>query len=516
MDGVVTAQDDASTVMDAGSLPTGTAEPVKRVPLIPLIGALWLSETIAAFGSSMTYAATRSLIAAFGDPVSIGWLVTLFLLVGAAATPVAARFGDMFGRKRVLLVVLGIGGLGLAIGAATDFYPLVLLGRALQGLHLAAMALSFGILRECVSPARLPLSIGIVLSAVASGTLSAMLLGGWAADLYGWRAVFALGVIGTALAWSALALFVPAGPRGKDSGPVDMISIWLSVPSIAGTLFVVSNLRSWGWTNPALIGILAGSILLALFWVRHSLRTPQPLIDLRLFARKQVLIINIVYICASFGAFQVILLMSMLMQTPAFTGIGLGVSAKAAGLATIPAAILSLAAAPLGGMLVQRIGGRAVMILSGLVMTAGFLFTARWHDSLAIVTFGFSFITIGTTMLYAAGPPILIAAVPTDRTSEALGMMTVLRALATAAGAQMVAVLLASDTVSSPTDPTTHFPSGAAFSLTFLVMIILSGLTTILAYAIARRGDADQTAQDLRQPATAIDHALSLDSIKER
>ncbi|MFA7584652.1 MAG: MFS transporter [Novosphingobium sp.] len=513
---MVTAQDDASTVMDAGPLPTETAEPVKRVPLIPLIGALWLSETIAAFGSSMTYAATRSLIAAFGDPVSIGWLVTLFLLVGAAATPIAARFGDMFGRKRVLLVVLGIGGLGLAIGAATDSYPLVLLGRALQGLHLAAMALSFGILRECVSPARLPLSIGIVLSAVASGTLSAMLLGGWAADLYGWRAVFALGVIGTALAWSALALFVPASPGGKDSGPVDMISIWLSVPSTAGTLFVVSNLRNWGWTNPALMGILAGSILLALLWVRHSLRTPQPLIDLRLFARKQVLIINVVYICASFGAFQVILLMSMLMQTPTFTGVGLGVSAKAAGLAIIPAAILSLAAAPLGGMLVQRIGGRAVMILSGLVMTAGFLFTARWHDSLAIVTFGFSFITIGTTMLYAAGPPILIAAVPTNRTSEALGMMTVLRALATAAGAQMVAVLLASDTVSRPSDPTTHFPSAAAFSLTFLVIIALSGLTTMLAYAIARKGDDDRIAEGRRQPPVAVDHALSLDSIKER
>ncbi|CAN5490642.1 hypothetical protein BH10PSE12_BH10PSE12_07220 [soil metagenome] len=92
-------------------------------------------------------------------------------------------------------------------------------------------------------------------------------------------------------------------------------------------------------------------------------------------------------------------------------------------------------------------------------------------------------------MLYAAGPPILIAAVPADRTSEALGMMTVLRALATAAGAQMVAVLLASDTMSHPSDPAIHFPSPAAFSLTFLVMIILSGLTTILAYAVANEPD---------------------------
>lgn len=483
--------------------------------LVPLVAALWLAETVAAFGSSMTYAATRSLIVSFGDPVSVGWLVTVFLLVGAAATPVAARFGDMFGHKRVLMVVLMIGGAGLAIGATSDIYALVLLGRALQGMHLAVMALAFGMLRECVAPERLALSIGIVLSAVASGTLSAMLLGGWTADLFGWRAVFALGVVGTVLACLALALFVPTpGRSGTDTGPIDLLSIVLSVPAIAGTLFVVSNLRTWGWTDPTLIAILATSILLAMLWVRHSLRTPHPLIDLRLFARRQVLIINVVYVCAAFGAFQVVLLMSMLMQTPSFTGVGLGVSAKVAGMATIPAALLSLAAAPLGGMLVQRIGGRAVMILSGLVMTSGFLYIARWHDTLPLVTFGFGFITIGTTMLYAAGPPILIAAVPTDRTSEALGMMTVLRALATAAGAQMVAVILASDTVASPAAPASRFPSPAAFSLTFTIMIMLSGITTILAYSIARRAGEPDSAAGLRHLPADHDNAVPA-AIKE-
>lgn len=481
------------------------AEDAQPVRLFPLIAALWLTEMVAAFGTSMTYAATRSLIASFGDPVSVGWLVTVFLLIGAAATPVAARFGDMFGHKRVLLFVMTIGGVGLAIGAASDLYPLVLLGRALQGMHLAVMALAFGMLRECAPPQRLPLAIGIVLSAVAAGTLSAMLLGGWTADVFGWRAVFALGVVGSILAGLALALFVPPPQRvGKERSPIDMLSIVLSVPAIAGTLFVVSNLRSWGWTHPTLLAIMAASIVLAVLWVKHSLRTQHPLLDLRLFARKQVLIINIVYVCAAFGAFQVVLLMSMLMQTPSFTGVGLGVSAKVAGMATIPAALLSLAAAPAGGMLVERIGGRAVMILSGLVMTCGFLFIARWHDTLSVITFGFGFITIGTTMLYSAGPPILIAAVPKDRTSEAVGMMTVLRALATAAGAQMVAVLLASDTIASPSAPTSHFPSQAAFSLTFSTMIVLSGLTTILSYAIARRPGAPSSSPSVHQ--LPVDH----------
>lgn len=491
------------------------ADGARPVQLLPLIAALWLTETVAAFGTSMTYAATRSLIASFGDPVSVGWLVTVFLLIGAAATPVAARFGDMFGHKRVLLFVLTIGGVGLAIGAASDLYPLVLLGRALQGMHLAVMALAFGILRECVTPQRLPLAIGIVLSAVAAGTLSAMLLGGWTADVFGWRAVFALGVVGTIVAGLALALFVPP-PRhvGMDRSPVDLLSIVLSVPAIAGTLFVVSNLRSWGWTHPTLIAIFATSIVLAVLWVRHSLRTPHPLIDLRLFARKQVMIINIVYVCAAFGAFQVVLLMSMLMQTPSFTGVGLGVSAKVAGIATIPAALLSLAVAPAGGMLVERIGGRAVMILSGLVMTSGFLFIANRHDTLPIVTFGFGFITIGTTMLYAAGPPILMAAVPRNRTSEAVGMMTALRALATATGAQMVAVLLASDTIASPSAPTSHFPSQAAFSLTFTVMIVLSGLTTILSYTIARRPGARSPTASVPPLPVERDGALSA-AIKE-
>jgi MFS family permease len=476
MDGMVTLSPPASAA--SRLLPRGAAG--------LLLAALWLSETTAAFGSSMTYAATRSLLSAFGDPITVGWLTTVFLLVGAAAAPVAARFGDLMGRKRVLLVVMGAGGLGLLLGAVSGSYPLALIGRGLEGLHLATMPLALGILRDAVRPARFPLAVGLILSAVASGTLTAMLLGGWAADMYGWRAVFAIGAVGALLSWIGLALFTPDHRGTADGVPGDLASVALAVPAIAGMLFVASSLSTRGWRDPLLAALFVGSVLLAFAWVARSLRLSNPLVDFRLFARRQVLIVNLVYICASLGAFQVILFLAMLMQAPVATGAGLGLTARMAGLATIPAAALSLVAAPVGGILVERFGGRAVMILSGIVMTAGFLFTSVWHHSLAVVTFDFCFITIGTTALFAAGPPVLIAAVPAERTSEALGMMTVLRAIATAAGAQLVAVLLASKTSVDPASGSGRYPTAGAFALTLEVLIALSALTVVLAMAAGR------------------------------
>jgi MFS family permease len=446
-----------------------------------LLGSLWLGETTAAYGSSMTYAAMRPLIAAFGDPVSVGWLVTIFLLVGAAGAAVAARFGDLYGRRRLLLAALVTGGTGLALGTFSSRYSLVLLGRAMQGMDLAVLPLALGIVRENFTPARLPLASGLVISAVASGTLMAMLLGGWMSDLFGWHAVFAIGVVSSALAIGGVLIFVPARPGIRDGKPTDIASALLCIPAIASLLFVVSSGGSWGWTDPALLAILLLGILLAALWVWHSLRHPEPLIDFRLFARRDVLIVNLVYALAAIGAFQVILILSMMMQAPRWTGIGLGVPAHVAGLATIPAALLSLVAAPVAGLLVKRLGGRVVMILSGVIMTLGFIWTMASHATLIIVIFDFCFITLGTTTLYAAGPPVLMGAVPPERTSEALGMMTVVRAMCTAIGAQLVAVLLATDTIAGPDGGSGRFPTTASVLMTLGAIALLSAVATILA-----------------------------------
>ena len=78
-----------------------------------IIAALWIAEMTGSFETAMIYAALKALIADFKDPVLVGWLVTTYLLIGAGAAALAGRLGDIYGRRRVLLVLLAVGVIGL-------------------------------------------------------------------------------------------------------------------------------------------------------------------------------------------------------------------------------------------------------------------------------------------------------------------------------------------------------------------------------------------------------------------
>lgn len=459
---------------------------MRRVQTALLMGSLWLAEITAAYGSSMIYAAMKPLVAQFGDPVSVGWLVTIFLLIGAASAAVAARLGDIYGRRRLLLILLLISGAGLALGAVTSDYRILLLARGLQGLSLAIMPLCFGLVRENVRPERLPLAISLLISAASAGTLMALVLGGVLTDRLGWHAVFAWGALFSAVSFALVLAFVPRSAGHQDGTRTDFLSALYCTPAIGGLLFVISSGRSWGWTSPALLGVLAASLALGGLWVVRSLRLANPLIDLRLFATREVLVINITYMLIALGSFQITLIFSMLLQAPVWTGVGLGQPATVAGLIILPSTALAMLIAPATGLLVVRYGGRAVIIAGGIVTVAGWLCGIANHETVTSIALGMCVMTAGGVILYAAGPTVLIGAVPPERTSEATGMMIVLRTMAMAVGAQIIAVLLATDTVSNAAVGKGSYPTEQAFVLAMAVVAGVSVLAILTALALRR------------------------------
>lgn len=464
---------------------------MSRTSSMAMIGALWLAEITAAYGTSMIYAATKALVTQFGNPVSVGWLMTLFLLVGSASAALASRLGDLYGRRRVLLTMLLVSGLGLLIGAVSASYPLVLLSRAMQGLTLAVMPLCFGIVREQVRAERLGLAISLLISAASAGTLLALVGGGFLTDRFGWHGIFAAGAAFSFLSFGAVWALVPARPGHHDGAPTDFLGALLGAPAIAGLLFAISSGRSWGWSDPRLLGVLLFSLALGGLWIGRSLRMTNPLIDFRLFARHDVLVINLAYMLIAFGSFQITLIFSLLLQSPTWTGAGLGIAATAAGLVTMPSTALAMLIAPPIGLLIARHGGRIVTIWGGVVTVVGWICGILWHDTVASIAIGMCVMTAGGVTLYAAGPTVLIGAVPPERTSEATGMMVVLRTLAMAAGAQIVAVLLASDTVSNPALGKGSYPTEQAFMLAMGAVVLASVAATLVAAMLHRPARRD-------------------------
>lgn len=461
-------------------------------PHAGLLAALWLAEITGSFEASMILAAMKYLIEDFGDPALVGWLITSYLIIGAAAAALVGRLGDLFGRRRILLIVLSIGLSGSLISAVSTNFAWLLTGRIMQGITGAILPLCIGLVRENVSPRHVPMAIGLMISGASIGTAAGLVMGGWIADNFGWHGVFHASAVYCGVTWLAVRMLIPVSPRGAVTQGIDWLSGILFAPGIMFLLYYVGTIAKHGLYDPVGLIAFALGILLLVYWVWRSLSAAAPLLDVRQFRNRNILVANIVTAFVAMSSLQLPLIFSILLQAPVWTGIGLGVSAFLAGVAKLPSNILSILAGPLSGWLTGRGGGRTAMLAGGTLATLGWALAYVFHGSVIEVIIILGVISFGTTMLFAVGPTILAEAAPGERTSEVSGMLTVVRSLFQGIGAMLITTLLATEVVK---DPASHaqYPTQGAFHLTIGAVILLSIFATICAFALPRgRAVADE------------------------
>lgn len=451
-----------------------------RLPWL-LIGALWVAEMASSFESAMILAALKVLIAEFRDPVLVGWLVTGFLIVGAAAAALVGRLGDLFGRRRVLLIVLAIGAAGSLLSWISSNYAVLLTGRIMQGVTGTILALCIGLVRENLPEERVPMGIGLMISGASLGTAAGLVVGGAIVDQFSWHGIFLASAGFCLVALVLVRAFVPVSRTQPPGAPVDWLSGILFAPGVILVLLYLSNGKSWGWGSPAALGFLAAGIALCGWWLRQSLRSANPLIDVRVLGNRAIAVSCAASALVAMGTLQITVFFSLLLQAPLWTGAGLGLTATLAGLAKLPSNLTSVFAGPLGGWMTGRGGGRLALVAGAAVTTLGWVLVFLDTSSVAIVVGELIVISFGATMLFAVAPTIIAGAAPPDRTSEVSGMLGVIRSLFLGIGSQLVATLLAVDSVTRGRET---YPSPFAYQLAVGVIIALSVAAMLVSLAI--------------------------------
>lgn len=454
-------------------------------PFTGLIVALWIAEVTASFESAMIIAAMKYLIEDFGDPALVGWLVTAYLIVGAAAAALVGRMGDIFGRQRILIVVLAIGIAGSLISALASDFTWLLIGRIMQGITAAILGLCIGLVRENIPKQHVPMGIGLMISGASLGAAAGLILGGWIADNYSWHGIFWASAGFCAVTLIAVWLCVPKSPRGAKTEGIDWFSGILFAPGIMLVLYYVGSIAKKGLFDTLGLTAFVTGIALLTYWWWRSLKAAVPLLDVRQFRNRNVLVANIVTALVALSSLQITLIFAVLLQAPAWTAIGLGVTSFMSGLAKLPSNILSTFAGPLSGWLTGRGGGRVAMMAGGLLATTGWVLAYFIHADFWAVVAILCVISFGTTILFAVGPTILAEAATAERTSEVSGMLTVVRGLFQGIGAMIVTTLLATEVVSD-TASKAEYPTERAFQLTLIVVIFFSTLATLCAFALPK------------------------------
>jgi MFS family permease len=438
-----------------------------------------------AFEISMLFPALPAIIRDFGDPSAVLWTVTIHYLTAASSVALSGRLGDLFGRKRVLLVVLALSLCGSLLSLSSTTLLGLIIGRGIQGLSAAAIPLSFGIVRQAL-PARVPFGVGIVASiAPVVGGVGA-LIGGLLVDHASWRVLFAVSAIVAALTIVLVYFVLPQGARGARK-QIDLVGGMLLPPSIAALLLAIHFARSWGWADARTLALCAGGLLLLGFWYRYESRHADPLIDVRLLGRRQIGIANLGMALFGLGALQNNQIFSILLQQPAWTGAGFGATATQTGMLFVPFIVVNIVGGPLSGRLAARYGGR-VPALMGMCLTAiGWTALALEHSSLWFAMAMAYTQCLGIAMLFAALPNLVVEDAPSDRTSEATGVLSVIRQVAASIGTQVIGYTLATSTVVDRAGGVAKYPTDAAFTLTMAFVAGVCVASVLVASMLPKR-----------------------------
>ena len=409
-------------------------------------------------------------------PADTTWVVTATLLAGAVATPVVGRLADMVGKRRMLLVCLAVLVAGSVIGAlSTSLVPLVV-GRALQGLASGVVPLGISLMRDQLPAERLGSATALMSASLGVGGALGLPLSALVAQSADWHVLF-WAAAGLGVVVVGLVLTVVSESPQRAGGRFDLLGALLLSTALVGLLLAVSKGGSWGWASGTTLTLIVVAVLALVGWAVWELRTPAPLVDLRVSRRRQVVLTNSASAVFGFSMFAMSLVFPQLLQLPASTGYGLGQSILVAGLVLAPGGLCMMAMSPVSARISAGPGPRTTLMVGAVVVAAGYGLGTVFHAAVWQLVISSVVISSGVGLAYGAMPALVMAAVPVNQTAAANSLNTLMRSVGTSAASAVAGVLLAQLTTSIGG---ATVPSENAFRL----VMALGAVAALIALAI--------------------------------
>ena len=472
------------------------------------------------FIETMLVPALPRLASFFGNApyTTVAWVLSAYLVVGVCTTPVFAKLGDLYGKRRVLAIVLGIYsvavglapatpqlGAFLGLGPAQSIYLLIGI-RGVQGLGLAMFPLALAMITESVPRERVAPAQGLIASMFAAGAATGLVGGAWLIQTAGWQLAY-LSVFPFVVLLPLLAvLWLPEGHLGSG-GVMDLPGAALLGGALASLLVGLTLGPTWGWsrwTSHSLGGVgfgVPGLFALAaactgLFVWRERV-AKEPIINLARLRQRNISLSYLGALLVGLGLFTAFVVLTVLVEFPI---VGLGDSVLAFGLASVPTTLSMFVAAPLVGRGVARYGPRPFVLLGAALSITGFLLLLTYHATYvelvveAVPTF------VGLVTVLVSVTNVIALAAHHGETGIHMGMTEMFQDLGASAGPVLVATFLATytRTISVPTGPGTAIaltvPSSVAFTWIFIVGAVVAGALAVVGLLLENHRVAPATA----------------------
>jgi EmrB/QacA subfamily drug resistance transporter len=378
----------AQAEQDAGA-PSGA----RREVLIVLPGLL-LAIMLAMLDQLIVSTALPRIVGTLGGVTHLSWVVTAYVLASTVTTPLYGKLGDMYGRKRLLVIAILIFLAGSALSGMAHSIDELIAFRAVQGLGAGGLMVgAIATLGDLVSPRERGQYMGYMMATMMLAMIAGPLVGGYITDSLSWRWIFYINmpVGGAALLYLAATLHLP---RHMVKHKIDYLgAALLALAATAIVLLTTWGGSQYGWGSPVIIGLAVLAAASALMFCLAETRAAEPVLPLHVFRNRNFTLSSAMSFLTGLMLFGALTFLPLYQQTVQH------LSATGSGLMLIPMMFGSMVTTILAGQVTTRTGKYKIFpILGGLGMTAGLLLLTQLGVTTSLVVSGLYFAVLGIGM----------------------------------------------------------------------------------------------------------------------
>jgi MFS family permease len=472
------------------------------------LAILSLIGLVIVYGETMIIPAIPDLIQDFNIPYNTtAWILTAYLIAGAVSTPLVGKLSDIYGKKRILLIVMIIYTVGTSFGIICNDISIMIIVRIIQGIGMSVFPIAFTIIREKFPENKLSVAQGILTSLFAVGGVIGLSLGAITIEYFGWRSTF-ISLLPLALILTLTIMRVIHVKEQVENGNDDnttiqsrkdidikgAIALTFTISSFLISITLLGNSYSSdindtnnNTTNLSLIISFSVISVLSLFlFVLFQRRTHNPLIDLNLLKDRILLPTNILLMTLGISMFMIYQTVTILIRNPPPSGFG--GTAIDAGNVQLPFMLLSLIISVLSGFLILRFGNIKPTIIGSIISVIGFSSLFIYHSTEFDIIINLSIIAVGLSLAEVGGFNIILVSVSPKIGGISMGITVLFFLIGMSIGPAIAGIYL--ETFQSPimlNDISYYFPSKFSYDMIFFTAALLSFVFLILAIVTAKR-----------------------------
>lgn len=452
------------------------AFPVKR-PMLSMMGML-IGGFVGMLSETSLNIALPSLMTQLNIGVgTVQWLVTGYMLIIGIVLPLSSLLTRWFSTRSLIIFALIDFIVGAAISALSSTFPILLVGRMIQGIGTGLiLPLMFTVATLIFPPYKLGSAMGmiglVIMFAPAIGpTLAGIIIGALSWQWLFWAFIPFL-LIGLFFAIK----FLPN--VGKLSKPkVDIFAILLSTLGFGGLVTGVSLASDHGWGSPLVLGVLAVALIILAFYIRRQLSHTTPILNFHVFERRNFAVGSIL-VMLDFG-----IILSSMYLLPMFWQNGLAIPVAMTGLVMLPGGIVNAIVSALSGRFYDHIGAKKLIVSGFFITFIGvmmLLFTTD-HSPIWYVILAHIVAMIGVPLAMSPAQSFGLNALDPMTASDGSTIMNTFQQIIGAVATAVATSLLAIGQQASSAAPKSQAAFTSGVHLGFIFPLILTIVAFILA-----------------------------------